>query len=222
MSSSKIYSYLLDIQNKCFEYSESHENDGKKYSRQNTILNITTIIITSSVATLTTSTSALEKGSSGSMAVVVTSSFLLYVSAVLTSVQQFLNFEKLSEKHKLASLKFISLGNNIKKFLAVEELEQQDIKNYFKWATDTYEQILFSSSMDANSNDVGNIEIQHGNKLINPFSPNVNSNIIDINLPEDTNNTDNSESTNIISSMRNNEKMKYELERFNVNSFLKK
>lgn len=212
MVSSKIYSYLLDIQTKCFEFAETHSNESKKYSYQNTALNITNIVITSGVATLTTSFSSLRTDNEGSVVTVsVVSAVLLYVSAVLNSVQQFLNFEKLAEKNKITSIKFITLGNNIKRFLAIEELQNQDIVEYFKWVSSTYEEILSS-----NTKDELNLELPRNLVSVNiqQAKKDDNNNILNVNLSD----TDEEQ----IMSHQETDRVKYEIDRFAMNSYLYK
>lgn len=212
MVSSKIYSYLLDIQTKCFEFAETHSNDAKKYSHQNTALNITNIVITSGVATLTTSFSSLRSDNEGSVITVsVVSAVLLYVSAVLNSVQQFLNFEKLAEKNKITSIKFITLGNNIKRFLAIEELQNQDIVEYFKWVSSTYEEILSS-----NTKDELNLELPRNLVSVNIQQAKQDDNILNVNFSDDDNNDDQ------VMSHQETDRVKYEIDRFAMNSYLYK
>lgn len=204
-STSKIYSYLLDIQTKCFEFSKTHSDKSEQLSRNNTILNITNIVITSSVATLTSTFSQLNKDENLGITIAIISSVVLYLSAVINSVQQFLNLEKLSEVNKLTALRYIKLGNNIKRFLAVEELQHQDIVEYFKWVSSTYEEIL--SNTDGGSHVTEPINLPSDSVFINDNDSGKNiDNILDINFD---------------SSMRHDNikgKMKYEIDRWGVDS----
>lgn len=139
----KIHTYLLDVQNKCYEYSQIHLNSGNKYSLNNTIFNIINIVFTSGVATLTAATSNVDPNPTIS----IISTILLYCCAVLNSLQQFLNFEKLAEKDRTLSSRFTSLSNNIKKFLTLEEIENKDIVEYFNWVSNTFEEILTKTEL---------------------------------------------------------------------------
>lgn len=222
MSTSKIYSYLMDIQNKCFEFAQTHSQEAKKFSTQNTILNITNIIITSGVATLTTSFSSMdrEEDNNPRTVVFIISAVLLYISAVLNSIQQFLNLEKLSEKNKISSVKFITLGNNIKRFLAIEELQNQDIVEYFKWVSATYEEIISS-----NTKNELNLELTPdiGN-FVSKIQDHEEENILDMNFDNDGDNGNmNMEIDNHPKmSHLDTDKVKYEIDRFTMDSYLRK
>lgn len=207
-STSKIYSYLLDIQTKCFEFSKTHSDKSDHLSRSNTILNITNIVITSSVATLTTTFSQLNKDENINVTIAIVSSVVLYLSAVINSVQQFLNLEKLSEINKLTSLRYVKLGNNIKRFLAVEELQHQDIVEYFKWVSSTYEEILSNSNTSS-----------HQDSIIDGIK--LPSDSVFANENEVVGSSDNILDINFENSIRHDNikgKMKYEIDRWGVDS----
>ena len=137
-----INAYLLDVQKKCFMYSDMYIETSKKHSTKNTWFNIVNIVITGGIATLTASAGSMDKEGISYTVISVISPLLLYVSATLNSIQQFLNFEKLSEKDRTLAIRFASLGNNIKRFLCVEELEKQDKVEYFKWVNTTFEELM--------------------------------------------------------------------------------
>lgn len=157
---SGIQVYLTEIQNKCSEYSEKHLQTYKRYKTQNTIFNIISIVITGGIATLTASTAQIDKNTTSFTVISIISPILLYVSATLNSIQQLLNFEQMAEAQRVLSVRFIALGNNIKRFLTVEELQRQDIIEYFKWASSTFEELISKTS---------SLEIETTDLQISPF-----------------------------------------------------
>ena len=192
----KIHTYLLDTQNKCSEYSDIHLKKSKDYSKKNTIFNIINIVFTSGVATLTAATTNLDSKNTIS----IISSVLLYCSAVLNSVQQFLNFEKLAEQDLTLANRFCSLGNNIKKFLTLEELENKDLVEYFNWVSNTFEELLNKTSI------IDIPKIEENNQIIKiesnePLSYNSNEHLLNFDA------------------LSERERVKYEMDRFNVNSY---
>ena len=192
----KIHTYLLDTQNKCSEYSQIHLKTSESYSKNNTIFNIINIVFTSGVATLTAATTNLDSNNSNTISII--STVLLYCSAVLNSIQQFLNFEKLAERDRTLSTRFCSLSNNIKKFLTLEDLENKDLVDYFNWVSNTYEELLNKTNII----DIPQIE----NLSVSVFNQNIEQSSSGENLLN-------------FDALSERERVKYEMDRFYVNSY---
>ena len=56
-------------------------------------------------------------------------------------LQHFLNFEENAQKHYLYSLKYSTLYNNISRMLALENLERNEVNEYFKWVAAEYDNL---------------------------------------------------------------------------------
>lgn len=167
-----IYKYLEDIQVKCSEYSITHMDSYKRNSKKNSILNILNIIVTAGVATLSSSTLNIEKDTTTFTIINSISISLLFSSTIVNAIQQTLNFEKIAERERTLSIRFVSLGNNIKKFLAIETLQKQDTIEYFKWASNTFEEIITkTSSLNIESETIP-IKFQEIDNVNKPESPN--------------------------------------------------
>lgn len=197
-----IYKYLEDIQVKCSEYSITHMDSYKRNSKKNSILNILNIIVTAGVATLSSSTLSIEKDTTTFTIINSISISLLFSSTIVNAIQQTLNFEKIAERERTLSIRFVSLGNNIKKFLAIETLQKQDTIEYFKWASNTFEEILTKTSALNIESETISIPVKF-------------QEIDNVNKPESSN----SYSGDSLLVRQDNASIRHEVDRFMVNSY---
>lgn len=142
---SKIEKILIEQKNKCGAYKWMHELECDHLSKINKTMNITNIAIVSISATASIITNDLEF--KGHFAINIIYPIMLYITTVISSLQHFLNYEKLSEKHRTASIRYTALYNNIKRVLSLDENQRQEANTYFEWVNKEYDNI-FSSSPD--------------------------------------------------------------------------
>lgn len=195
---------LQDQQNKCAAYKWMHENQCRTLNRRYKMFNIINIFIVSFTATFTTVKDNVNTDSPIHSVEFITPG-LLYFSAVITSLQQFLNFQKEAEKNRNSAIKYTELYYNIKRTLALERNQRQQIKSYYNWVNKEYDNI-FSSAPDVEQYSVKDFEKKF----------NIGFNII--------NNKNSDEEEPVICvrqshSQSDSGKIKYELDRFISHSY---
>jgi hypothetical protein len=130
---------------KCMTYSFFHTKDSKKYSKGNTILNVTNIIITGFTGiTITSVTNEESDSASRDRYVNILNnvfSILLVISAIINGVQQWANYENKAELHRTASEKYASIGNKIDNFLTISKLENPPYKKRVEFIKNITEEI---------------------------------------------------------------------------------
>ena len=122
-----IDSKLNEISEKCKGYSAFYFKKSTTYSTINTVLNIINIAFTTITGIISTYTATVSKSETLYLSYI--SSFMLYTSAGINSVQQFLNLESLSEKRKTSAMRFLAMSNNIIKYLYTDDASM-DRKEY--------------------------------------------------------------------------------------------
>lgn len=219
--SENIEEILIQQQNKCAAYKWLHEADCNILSKRNKFLSITTIMIVSFSATVSTITADIgNKESKLIMYIQIIYPIFLYLSAIISSLQQFLNYEKEAEKHRTSSIRYTALYNNIKRMLTLEPEQRQHVYNYFTWVNKEYDNI-FTSSPSILSSTVNIFEkkfktdfsslkndIENNDKIFENEAEESHSEIIIMNEIEN--------STPIETET---ERLKYELDRFMINSY---
>jgi hypothetical protein len=205
MSKSRIETALLDYQIKCSQSSWLQNFECARYSLYNKIINITSIIITSVTATTSVIINSFENKNGTEFKVVETTmTILLYFTAILTSLQHFLDYEKKTETHRTSSVRFNNLANNIKRTLVLDTEDQKTLEEYFKWVSGEYDNIsgasptLSLSSLNEFKKNFG-MEIKTLDNM-------VLSN--ELNLGDSSTNSETKEAA-----------IRYEIDRFLVNSY---
>jgi hypothetical protein len=146
INNNKLDAKLNEISDKCKVYSAFYFKKSNRYSTVNTILNIINISFTTITGILSTYTATVSQQET--MHINYISSFMLYSSACINSVQQFLNLEALSEKRKTTAMRFLAMSNNIVKYLYTDTT--MDRREYMKWVLTEYETMLSQESLVAN------------------------------------------------------------------------
>jgi hypothetical protein len=137
---------LTSYQAKCSQYAWLHKEECAMYKVRNKIINITNITITSITATITVITATFTiRSRLASDIITVSTAILLYMTAFISGLQHFLDYEKNAENHRTASLRFTNMSNNIKRTLVLDIENAQTLVDYFKWASSEYENIISSS-----------------------------------------------------------------------------
>lgn len=199
---SNVEKILTKQYNKCAAYKWMHDYDSDSITIRNKTLNIVSILLVSVSATTSLATNNASQDNYWIYTINIVYPVLLYISTVISSLQHFLNYEKEAEKHRTASLRYNALYNNVVRMLALEVSQRQQVNDYFNWATKEYDNI-FSSSPDIS--DIAKL------KFKKDFNINIEDNGQDkvvevLTLTE-------------IKPLTESEKLKYELDRFMVNSY---
>lgn len=137
---------LQEQKYKCFLYKILHEKESNRLNFLSKSLNCTNIVIVTFIATGTAVTNDKAYNNTEWAPVVnIGYSVLLFTSAILTSVGQYYNFEKKSEKNRLASLKFETIYNNIKRMLSLDKKYRHHPSNYFNMINREYDNVFLNS-----------------------------------------------------------------------------
>ena len=196
---------LYEYQNKCSGYKYMHEKQARNLLLKNKILNISSIIIVSFTATASALTENLKDSADTKSVFNIVYVLLLYFSAVLNSLSQFLKYEKEAEKHKTSSIRYTAMYNNIRRSLILDSEKEFNIDvEYFNWVTKEYDSI-FSSSPDISEYIIK----KFGDNFLKE-EDNMGIEIRENSIPV------NNES--LIQAF-NSEKLKYELDRFMISSY---
>lgn len=138
-------SLLESFAGKCFISRKSHELCVDYYSKRNKAINITNITVVSFIAVsnnITTSTGTKEPNS----IIGLIYSIGLYFSVFISSLQQFLQYEKLTEKHRVAAVRYNNLYNAIMMYIVAESSDVNQTKQEFiKWVTQEYDNLYNST-----------------------------------------------------------------------------
>jgi len=140
---SKIDQKLTDVSEKCKSRAATFLKKSKRYSFINTVLNGINISFTTATGVFASVSSEAETETETFIRNV--SSIMLYTSAGVNAVQQFLNLESLAESSKTTAMRFSALYNNIVKYLYTTT--NMDNKEYLKWALNEYEAILLHENI---------------------------------------------------------------------------
>lgn len=128
--------FLETYANKCYKLRICHEMCYDHYTRLNRIINIVNISTVSFIAVsnnITTSTVATSE-ILGTMY-----SIGLYFTVMISSVQQFLQYEKLSERHRVGSVRYNNLYNAIMAYCVLEPDDRQPKGEFIKWLTQEFD-----------------------------------------------------------------------------------
>lgn len=131
---------------KCNKNSLLHSYDSKYYTKLNTKLNISNIIITAFSSIFITAINSLANVEDNIKQIVVLISCLfLMISSIINTLQQSFNFEKKAETHNTSANKFIALENNIKRLLNLEESIKITSLDFFKLSQIELDNLIESS-----------------------------------------------------------------------------
>jgi hypothetical protein len=207
---SKVRAGLLEYQVKCSQYSWIHSADSGVAYRNNNLFTVAGMVLTGLSATESIFVSNLsDKQSELYSILTVSNSVILYVITALSGIRQYLNYERDAELHKTASTRFLNMSNNIKKFLILEAGESEEIIEYYKWVSSEYENIL-ASTPPTSASSLKNFEKTFGIQVKNNdiFEA---VGLEEIVVPE--------EKEPVSSCERKQNALKYEIDRFLVNSY---
>lgn len=209
--STNIIKILSDYKEICITRKWLHETEARKYKTKNKYLNFMSIFFTSITATSSTVTSSIQMtNNTYSQISDIISPIVLYITAVINLLQHFYNFEQIAEQHYTFSLRYNTLQNNIHRMLALDEIERQDVHDYFKWVTTEYDN-LTSNMPSISTNTINEYDKQ--------FKTIFNDNPIKL----DSDNKMSINALNISSPIQTNEmdskRLKYDLERYALNCY---
>ena len=74
--------------------------------------------------------------------VTITSTLLSVVSGIFISMVKFGKFDELSNSHKIAAARYLSLENNIKRQLSLYKNDRISSEQYLNWMTTTFDELI--------------------------------------------------------------------------------
>lgn len=140
----KIEKVIRDIGNKSFKYKSLHLKVAQdSYNRYS--LYMSTVIILSPLA-----------GTIGALGAFIniegyifsiTSSLISFICGILVSMIKFGKYDQMSNAHKTATARYISLGNNIKRQLSLYREDRIQANEYLDWLTHSFDELYVSSPL---------------------------------------------------------------------------
>jgi len=209
--------------NRCLCYRYLHYCESERLSFINKVLNILNILLVSISATGTIITNNPNFNKLyWAFIINILYAVLLYISALLTSFQNYFNFEKESEKNMLTYLKYSALISNIKRTFLLDKSFRHNANDYFNWVNKEFDNVFLKSPK---------IDINLEKKFIKKYGNDYSVYIPEIDIEtfkikkidsetelqkndKNTSYADNDTTISVIDS----KKMEYELERFMVSS----
>lgn len=137
----KIEENTLKLGSKSGVYRIMHDDASSYFAYIDRAISITTIILITLTGTISFSIASIEEG----VVYKIVTGCVLYVVAVLTGIKDFFNLTKMSEQHKLYSIRFSALYHNIQRQLSLEKKERQNGKDYIGWINSEFDSLLFSN-----------------------------------------------------------------------------
>ncbi|HEY9702817.1 MAG TPA: SLATT domain-containing protein [Allocoleopsis sp.] len=193
---------LIDeYQKKSAAYKWMHEQEARKYYRYTKFFNISSIIITTSSATITPYFSGEANSLTNTILFKTIVPIILYLVAIFNGLQEYLKVEKIAEKHSISAENYGNLYDKIKETMSFETNTTEDpdlLKDFCKYVCREYKNIK-SSSPNVSQKTIDSFESRIGK----------------ISEPEDI-------STVLVASsdsMSESQRIKYELQRYMVNNF---
>jgi hypothetical protein len=123
---------------KSLSYKIMHEDASTLFNKYDRVFSIISI----SLATLTATGSLGSETFNDSVIYRVMVAIILYLIAFITAINSYFNWARVSEKHKIYSLKFLWLHNQIYNQLSLKIDDRDDGYYYMKWVDDEFDNYL--------------------------------------------------------------------------------
>lgn len=91
---------------------------------------------------------------------VITSSLTSFISGIILSILKFSNFKEQSNKHKIATIKYISLANNITRQLQLYRRNRISAQEYLDWILKKYDELNSESPLICNLESVDDLVVE--------------------------------------------------------------
>jgi hypothetical protein len=151
----KIEKVVRDIGNKAFKYKSLHLKVAQKsYSKYS--LYMSSVIILSPLAGTIGALGAFVKLEGYIFS--ITSSLISFICGILVSMIKFGKYDQMSNAHKTATARYISLGNNVKRQLSLYREDRISANEYLDWLTHSFDELYVSSPLLTNIKEFENME----------------------------------------------------------------
>lgn len=201
---------ILEIQKqKCISYKWMHERESNRLAYVNTVFNYLAIILSFTVATvgIVDASEASKANTQYNQIINIVRPILAVSLGTFSALQEKMKYEKNSELHRISANRYNMLFNNIDRMLSLDTVMRNNVKDYFKWATENYDS-LYESSPDVSSSTMKAFE-QKYNINLNTLKESFKTKRSGVNALFDVNDV----------ALSKHETGRYELERFMLNSY---
>lgn len=136
---SKTTSYVLDISKKCIIYRNIHEQTAISFERKQKCFSLFLIFLSFSTTIYSFFTTEENINS-----IFLYSFFLKFLNVLVSTfvtVNNFLEYQQLSSKHRMGSQQFLDLNKSISEELLTDTCDRIDCIRFIKWVGNSFTQI---------------------------------------------------------------------------------
>jgi len=153
---------LKSIQKKCYINTKKHDKIAVNSDKLYSCLMITSIIITPLSGIITTIGAMVVEDVNYTLYFSIPSTILSFISGMLISITKFNNYNQKSQSHLVASARYISLENNIKRQLLLDKNDRLPANEYLEWVMKNYDNLYMASPLidEKNNNIIDALESQ--------------------------------------------------------------
>jgi hypothetical protein len=137
--SKRIEEVIIKIATKAAAYKYLHDESCNLYYRLNLIFSILIIFLITATGTITLI--ILDDN----ITIRYLNGIILFLTSVLTSIKEFINFTKLSQQHKLYSIRFSNLYHHIQRQLLTDVENRQNGRDYLGWINNEFDSLLLTN-----------------------------------------------------------------------------
>jgi hypothetical protein len=151
----KIEKVVRDIGNKSIKYKSLHMKISNESYNKYSLYMSSIIILTPLSGTISIISTFFELDS---WIYSITSAFLSFITCVLVSMVKFGKYEQIGNAHRIATSRYISLGNNVKRQLSLYRKDRISANEYLNWLTRSFDELYVSSPLLTNLEELDKIE----------------------------------------------------------------
>jgi hypothetical protein len=141
----KLEKVLKIIEKQCENYKKSHQNIALDCENKYSKLMLSSIILAPLSGIISTIGAASDRDINTIFYYTTVSTVISFATGILVSVIKFSKFDKSSNAHTLAASRYISLGNNIKRQLLLDNRDRVPAKEYLDWVIKNFDDLYTSS-----------------------------------------------------------------------------
>ena len=153
---------LKSIEKKCYINSKKHDKIANNSDKMYSYLMITSIMISPLSGIIDTIGTMVVKDVNSIIYFSIPSTILSFIAGILITVTKFNNYSEKSQSHLVASSRYISLENNIKRQLLLDQNDRLPANEYIEWVMKNYDNLYMASPLvdEKNNNIIEALESQ--------------------------------------------------------------
>ena len=162
---------LAEWGDKAMCYKWLHAKSNAKYRQLNTWYTIPVIVMSTLTGTANFAQDKIPESFRGYATMIIGGVNIL--AGIITTIQQFLKITELNEGHRVSSIVWDKFYRKIKVELSKHRDERQEVKDFFKSATEEYDRLMETSPViDKNIIELFNKTFNKPNQIVNPMIDN--------------------------------------------------